>query len=170
MASKGLSQLSIKTRIETTVRPPPPWSQKCVWVSYPLKQGLKPHFPPMNKRPEGCLSQLSIKTRIETDSFVGKRPQLRSLSQLSIKTRIETHVFPYSDHNNHSLSQLSIKTRIETPWPFGQGDGFVIVWVSYPLKQGLKHRSWPTCCSCDGVWVSYPLKQGLKQEYILVHR
>ncbi len=37
-----------------------------VWVSYPLKQGLKLTAPVCNKFASDGLSQLSIKTRIET--------------------------------------------------------------------------------------------------------
>ncbi len=63
--SPRLSQLSIKTRIETGCR-------RCRQLSL------------------CCLSQLSIKTRIETSAAVIKGVFLRGLSQLSIKTRIET--------------------------------------------------------------------------------
>ncbi len=61
-----LSQLSIKTRIET----PDGWEKSHraikVWVSYPLKQGLK-HDNGKDLSVDGnSLSQLSIKTRIET--------------------------------------------------------------------------------------------------------
>ena len=62
----SLSQLSIKTRIETD--------------SGPVK-GFLPIF---------RLSQLSIKTRIETPSETFQSLQGYGLSQLSIKTRIET--------------------------------------------------------------------------------
>ncbi len=40
----------------------------------------------------------------------------------------------------------------------------MIVWVSYPLKQGLKLPCDPEVAKLAAVWVSYPLKQGLKQE------
>ncbi len=36
------------------------------------------------------------------------------------------------------------------------------VWVSYPLKQGLKLALSATIILIGSVWVSYPLKQGLK--------
>ncbi len=111
-----------------------------VWVSYPLKQGLKPTSIFFRRSQPACLSQLSIKTRIETRQTQRKAlPLLSRLSQLSIKTRIET-VFP-------------------APWFFP----FRHVWVSYPLKQGLKLRDIVRCREClPLVWVSYPLKQGLK--------
>ena len=86
-----------------------------VWVSYPLKQGLK-------------------------QTTIVSQPNYKiSLSQLSIKTRIETTIHPSKKCKYEiSLSQLSIKTRIETFF-----SSFLIlmtspVWVSYPLKQGLK--------------------------------
>ncbi len=60
-----LSQLSIKTRIETD------YSLHTLLVKF-------------------CLSQLSIKTRIETKISEGYTSSTLRLSQLSIKTRIET--------------------------------------------------------------------------------
>ncbi len=39
-----------------------------VWVSYPLKQGLKHGYPTQGRAAEFSLSQLSIKTRIETQT------------------------------------------------------------------------------------------------------
>ncbi len=160
-----------------------------VWVSYPLKQGLKPErFNDIHPHPGG-LSQLSIKTRIETGLRREGYFSEDRLSQLSIKTRIETQsgaywqnqlfqvwvsyplkqglklteVSPHLDAKR-GLSQLSIKTRIETYQENLTQEKPFSVWVSYPLKQGLKpHKGdiqigklWP-------VWVSYPLKQGLKQ-------
>ncbi len=136
----SLSQLSIKTRIEThgSVIGWLHWT--AVWVSYPLKQGLKLITAGAVSGSGVCLSQLSIKTRIETHSHGQRRPrQPSSLSQLSIKTRIETFLL-CPDH-----------------WS-GQ-----LVWVSYPLKQGLKQDPDDITLSViDLVWVSYPLKQGLK--------
>ncbi len=85
-----------------------------------------------------------------------------SLSQLSIKTRIETAGFVnLRFHADPGLSQLSIKTRIETLRNFGKLD-LTIVWVSYPLKQGLKPAKINRNKIFKIVWVSYPLKQGLK--------
>ncbi len=39
-----------------------------------------------------------------------------------------------------------------------------VVWVSYPLKQGLKHAEQEKIIYTVSVWVSYPLKQGLKHQ------
>ncbi len=182
----SLSQLSIKTRIETL-----PWGSNMpcprVWVSYPLKQGLKQRLQYLLEKSGSCLSQLSIKTRIETRSEPKRNWPGLCLSQLSIKTRIETWWCLWLSGISCCLSQLSIKTRIETAaevmWERRDG----IVWVSYPLKQGLKLLNvwwWlpqAMCLSqlsiktrietrhrlhvaCDlQVWVSYPLKQGLKR-------
>ncbi len=61
-----MSQLSIKTRIET------------------------PEFSLAEIRYLQSLSQLSIKTRIETKSLPCDPESAEGLSQLSIKTRIET--------------------------------------------------------------------------------
>ena len=61
-----------------------------------------------------------------------------------------------------SLSQLSIKTRIETPGVGVVAAVGVTVWVSYPLKQGLKQAVAASKKQAKAVWVSYPLKQGLK--------
>ncbi len=137
--ASGLSQLSIKTRIETTKGSFSPFAWRSVWVSYPLKQGLK-HRPVLPGRVAfASLSQLSIKTRIETyrEHFrFWKRST--SLSQLSIKTRIETISQHRDCHPDWGLSQLSIKTRIETPSLTERVFCISIVWVSYPLKQGLK--------------------------------
>ncbi len=109
-----------------------------VWVSYPLKQGLKPRH---------CQMLPLLPYR---------------LSQLSIKTRIETYFTPVSDKAILCLSQLSIKTRIETKKEKNNGKGGEPVWVSYPLKQGLKRSASNLSGSNRHVWVSYPLKQGLK--------
>ncbi len=111
-----LSQLSIKTRIET--KPVGTWANgyRPVWVSYPLKQGLKQLHTSLWVYDRDGLSQLSIKTRIETKNVRAERASDRGcLSQLSIKTRIETSI-PAKRHLLHAfcLSQLSIKTRIET--------------------------------------------------------
>ncbi len=75
-AGTGLSQLSIKTRIETRQK----WEAISGFFS---------------------LSQLSIKTRIETFSLpMIHKEHHRGLSQLSIKTRIETRKQPASYRNN----------------------------------------------------------------------
>ena len=111
----SLSQLSIKTRIETYSRWSHRWSRSSVWVSYPLKQGLK------------------------QKTFLDFSLRRISLSQLSIKTRIETNRRDIRWGTYQGLSQLSIKTRIETDNTY-----FLFlcryVWVSYPLKQGLKQE------------------------------
>ncbi len=101
-----LSQLSIKTRIETIM---------CA--------GLRDQT--------WSLSQLSIKTRIETtEREKSCSAPVNSLSQLSIKTRIETdeacHVMMYLNR----LSQLSIKTRIETLNRTAHSGGGVAVFES----------------------------------------
>ncbi len=62
----SLSQLSIKTRIETLFCGQEERDQQSVWVSYPLKQGLKRGGEPVTVPVSSGLSQLSIKTRIET--------------------------------------------------------------------------------------------------------
>ncbi len=64
---------------------------------------------------------------------------------------------------NTSLSQLSIKTRIETAWIEKDKESDMAVWVSYPLKQGLKQDNVLEAGTGLEVWVSYPLKQGLKR-------
>ena len=111
------------------------------------------------------LSQLSIKTRIETQAVLGRPGKERSsLSQLSIKTRIETQGAKHESKSWNSLSQLSIKTRIETMKYSNQTQHRPLVWVSYPLKQGLKPESGDYCQCKILVWVSYPLKQGLKRK------
>ena len=73
----GLSQLSIKTRIET-----------------------------LSCRSEGTavsarLSQLSIKTRIETFPLLHLPQPAFRLSQLSIKTRIETALWTPTNHHSY---------------------------------------------------------------------
>ncbi len=113
-------------------------SSGCVWVSYPLKQGLKHGVSTLSASVLKCLSQLSIKTRIETSLHPAGCWERPSLSQLSIKTRIETHKRVYPRFHQASLSQLSIKTRIETNLCRHQHPLWRHVWVSYPLKQGLK--------------------------------
>ncbi len=65
-------------------------SGRGVWVSYPLKQGLKLTADPLLVDVSAGLSQLSIKTRIETAYLHGYAWNSGGLSQLSIKTRIET--------------------------------------------------------------------------------
>ncbi len=88
--SVSLSQLSIKTRIET--------------YKYVFFRSLI-----------SCLSQLSIKTRIETtQAYTSYFRFFICLSQLSIKTRIETRILCRGLCRGACLSQLSIKTRIET--------------------------------------------------------
>ncbi len=86
---RRLSQLSIKTRIETHR-----WECRdiynLVWVSYPLKQGLKLNWKTVFALSTPRLSQLSIKTRIETVFRRNLHRGTAGLSQLSIKTRIET--------------------------------------------------------------------------------
>ncbi len=84
------------------------------------------------------------------------------LSQLSIKTRIETPCLSCQILILFCLSQLSIKTRIETPSLTINLILEVSVWVSYPLKQGLKRKVNQGLKRSAIVWVSYPLKQGLK--------
>ena len=111
----SLSQLSIKTRIETRAQRLRSYRAQ-VWVSYPLKQGLKRALQNFLILAVHRLSQLSIKTRIETPAGVGNSLFSPRLSQLSIKTRIET--FPGRGHESSITS----------------------VWVSYPLKQGLKRN------------------------------
>ncbi len=86
----GLSQLSIKTRIETYDQNNRHRQNIRVWVSYPLKQGLKLGCVWFNMLFNCSLSQLSIKTRIETPISAYNAGQCTCLSQLSIKTRIET--------------------------------------------------------------------------------
>ncbi len=86
----SLSQLSIKTRIETRKPCYGPGLGSSVWVSYPLKQGLKHILVDQGKNNEKSLSQLSIKTRIETATLICYARFRAGLSQLSIKTRIET--------------------------------------------------------------------------------
>ncbi len=160
----GLSQLSIKTRIETRLWIQAPASRIFVWVSYPLKQGLKQWIEGIPQTQIRRLSQLSIKTRIETRRARERLPKAsRRLSQLSIKTRIETICFLKMGTSLFTrLSQLSIKTRIETHFLISTPMQDVHVWVSYPLKQGLKHMNDCTKRLLHRVWVSYPLKQGLK--------
>ncbi len=86
----SLSQLSIKTRIETKNISREAGVTVYVWVSYPLKQGLKLNDADGRRAIEVGLSQLSIKTRIETRHSVTPQTFEWGLSQLSIKTRIET--------------------------------------------------------------------------------
>ncbi len=157
-----LSQLSIKTRIETHLQHRDYKPYPNVWVSYPLKQGLKLVICITAPGPELGLSQLSIKTRIET----GKKPGAEiicasCLSQLSIKTRIETGM----------PLRLGRYDPVWVSYPLKQGlkqilrpliDEWEQVWVSYPLKQGLKHQPFSNSLFNGSVWVSYPLKQGLK--------
>ncbi len=120
------------------VFPPLPEGCMAVWVSYPLKQGLKLYILSRFFCFLWSLSQLSIKTRIETrmpeNHYMIPRD---SLSQLSIKTRIETKLKSKQWWNEVCLSQLSIKTRIETK-VVNLSCLIRFVWVSYPLKQGLK--------------------------------
>ncbi len=143
-----------------------------VWVSYPLKQGLKRSLRRSHPSPDEGLSQLSIKTRIETYRNAYDTQITQSLSQLSIKTRIETGFFLLAPGScRGSLSQLSIKTRIETYLCSWSASAATRVWVSYPLKQGLKlvvRIFW--AASRSAVWVSYPLKQGLKLQYCFLAR
>ncbi len=113
-------------------------TKNTVWVSYPLKQGLKQGNSVSLGEDAWCLSQLSIKTRIETSLPWCTRYEFWRLSQLSIKTRIETGSQCCRMH----------------PMP--------LVWVSYPLKQGLKRPASDSIRLSWRVWVSYPLKQGLK--------
>ncbi len=65
-----LSQLSIKTRIETQEGFRLDLLNTSVWVSYPLKQGLKLLYRLGYTIFLFGLSQLSIKTRIETISWL----------------------------------------------------------------------------------------------------
>ncbi len=111
-----LSQLSIKTRIETRTPPLPGSKYPKVWVSYPLKQGLKLRASRQSKYLPAGLSQLSIKTRIETWHRAGFRDEAEKVWV------------------SYPLKQgLKLRKRRErTPSRF-------LVWVSYPLKQGLKH-------------------------------
>ncbi len=132
-----LSQLSIKTRIETSDAI---WltTEVTVWVSYPLKQGLK-QFPrvPGRKSPAVWVSY-PLKQGLKHAKGSGEVTDGSGLSQLSIKTRIETIDYDRAFFGQGRLSQLSIKTRIETYWDEPHRPFPLLVWVSYPLKQGLK--------------------------------
>ncbi len=186
-AEAGLSQLSIKTRIETEERQAAIDAAQEVWVSYPLKQGLKHHFFLTDLRLQTGLSQLSIKTRIETphleqtsnlySSVWVSYPLKQGLKQISRACRIDIPCvwvsYPLKQGLKRlseiwqvepliSLSQLSIKTRIETINFSDRLTRWQAVWVSYPLKQGLKPAGVFSCEDDAAVWVSYPLKQGLK--------
>ncbi len=139
-----------------------------VWVSYPLKQGLK-HVT-IYVTPHSVIVWVSypLKQGLKQEAFLDFNLRRISLSQLSIKTRIETLWQGLLLPAEAGLSQLSIKTRIETylEWAFHLVGP--PVWVSYPLKQGLKHN-WRRGRNRERVrvWVSYPLKQGLKQSDVL---
>ncbi len=111
-----------------------------VWVSYPLKQGLKLTCKLVADRCSDSLSQLSIKTRIETsDGYNG--------DGIFIPVWV-----------SYPLKQ-GLKQK-ET----GMEKVAVAVWVSYPLKQGLKQIPiLSMTLNWHSVWVSYPLKQGLKR-------
>ena len=109
-----------------------------VWVSYPLKQGLKPTTTAVTTSVPICLSQLSIKTRIETKSML--RYYLKYIGVW----------VSYPLKQGLKLKIPSYLCRSLT------------VWVSYPLKQGLKRQNLDNFVEHQYVWVSYPLKQGLK--------
>ncbi len=113
----SLSQLSIKTRIETMKRRSSPSQSNVVWVSYPLKQGLKPHNTPLTTIVIVSLSQLSIKTRIETGTgCLNSIPDIVVWVSYPLKQGLK----PTGGDIIYALS---------------------FVWVSYPLKQGLKHNN-----------------------------
>ncbi len=86
-----------------------------VWVSYPLKQGLKPHG-------KGIIHVLKVKVWVSYPLKQGLKPRKNN----------------HKEYGKSRLSQLSIKTRIETPHTHTRESGYNHVWVSYPLKQGLK--------------------------------
>ncbi len=115
------------------------WHIIRVWVSYPLKQGLK-----LPRKWAGCCCG--------QDVWVSY-PLKQGLKLLAIS------VFCFG---TFCLSQLSIKTRIETAMAALVQIVCSYVWVSYPLKQGLKLRPSVFLTEFLKVWVSYPLKQGLK--------
>ncbi len=136
-----------------------------VWVSYPLKQGLKRliHSPACYF--EARLSQLSIKTRIETNNTARYRRRSKVWVSYPLKQGLKhSTAVEQQDKKAARLSQLSIKTRIETKFPLDQMEPQHTVWVSYPLKQGLKPGLGDNLKNIIIVWVSYPLKQGLKPE------
>ncbi len=109
----GLSQLSIKTRIETKGLNSSN-RNALVWVSYPLKQGLKPSFYDFTMRWRGVWVSYPLKQGLKQNHSLRDSWLRLSLSQLSIKTRIETVSLLYATDKTPCLSQLSIKTRIET--------------------------------------------------------
>ncbi len=116
-----------------------------VWVSYPLKQGLK---------------HQSIHSR--SDCY------LHVWVSYPLKQGLKHEKIPESLDEAPGLSQLSIKTRIETYIPGWLPSSPASVWVSYPLKQGLKrNQNRPDAVPVDSVWVSYPLKQGLKHKQFI---
>ncbi len=93
--------------------------ESSVWVSYPLKQGLKPlgvNLPVST--PLFVWVSYPLKQGLKPIAFCPLVRTWNGLSQLSIKTRIETQVPTPSTPTSPCLSQLSIKTRIETPCKF----------------------------------------------------
>ncbi len=116
------------------------WPKGSVWVSYPLKQGLKQnHVKECEHRTRVVwvsyplkqgLKQSHINIIIHTTHWVWVSYPLKQGLKL-VTERLKQQGFA-------SLSQLSIKTRIETNHPRPESPGWFGVWVSYPLKQGLK--------------------------------
>ncbi len=115
---------------------------QAVWVSYPLKQGLKPSLKKQTDRLRHRLSQLSIKTRIETSITISGSFFATSTVWVS---------YPLKQGLKPAEKQLLRKA--------------LTVWVSYPLKQGLKLTECHQRLPFRFVWVSYPLKQGLKPSF-----
>ncbi len=134
-----------------------------VWVSYPLKQGLKRKISTCGGVLWRVWVSYPLKQGLKPVVRFAVRAVISGLSQLSIKTRIETLSPLVFVGIGLGLSQLSIKTRIETRWCITRLYDCASVWVSYPLKQGLKLLWQMPKKLLSEVWVSYPLKQGLKR-------
>ena len=85
-----------------------------VWVSYPLKQGLKHAFPNSSEQVFRVWVSYPLKQGLKRQETGLILASFLRLSQLSIKTRIETVLDIVGESILPGLSQLSIKTRIET--------------------------------------------------------
>ncbi len=109
-----------------------------VWVSYPLKQGLKLHFDFFH---------------FPFSPVWVSYPLKQGLKRSTDAANISGHWLVWVSYPLKQGLKPTIFSIIVSPFS---------VWVSYPLKQGLKLRGYNNVCWGFEVWVSYPLKQGLK--------
>jgi len=136
----SLNHNSIKTRIETIFCLLNACQRRVVWITIPLKQGLKQQGVYGFTR-SGVIVWITIPLK------QGLKHWQQYLSQLSQLVWI---TIPLKQGLKLSIYKITTVTGV--------------VWITIPLKQGLKQNQEALEKSEIGVWITIPLKQGLKPE------